>query len=56
MKKSRYSESQIMAILKQAEGGVPVPAADGRTGSAKSRRQHRAGLPHVRLERDMLSL
>lgn len=25
MKKSRYSESQIMAILKQAEGGVPVP-------------------------------
>jgi len=25
MKKSRYSESQIMNILKQAEGGVPVP-------------------------------
>jgi len=25
MKKSRYSESQIMAILKQAEGGVPAP-------------------------------
>ena len=25
MKKSRYSDSQIMAILKQAEGGVPVP-------------------------------
>ena len=25
MKKSRYSESQIRAILKQAEGGVPVP-------------------------------
>ena len=25
MKKSRYSESQIMNILKQAEAGVPVP-------------------------------
>ena len=25
MKKSRYSDSQIMNILKQAEGGVPVP-------------------------------
>ena len=25
MKKSRYSDSQIMAILKQAEAGVPVP-------------------------------
>lgn len=25
MKKSRYSDSQIMAILKHAEGGVPVP-------------------------------
>ena len=25
MKKSRYSDSQIMAILKQAEIGVPVP-------------------------------
>ena len=25
MKKSRYSESQIMNILKQAETGVPVP-------------------------------
>jgi len=24
MKKSRYSESQIMAILKEAESGVPV--------------------------------
>ena len=24
MKKSRYSDSQIMAILKQAESGVPV--------------------------------
>lgn len=25
MKKSRYSDSQILAILKQAEGGTPVP-------------------------------
>ena len=25
MKKSRYSDSQILAILKQAENGVPVP-------------------------------
>ena len=26
MKKSRYSDSQIMAILKQAESGTSVPA------------------------------
>ena len=25
MKKSRFSETQIMTILKQAKGGVPVP-------------------------------
>lgn len=25
MKKSRYSDSQILAILKQAENGTPVP-------------------------------
>lgn len=25
MRKSRYSDSQILAILKQADGGVPVP-------------------------------
>jgi len=25
MKQARYSESQIMTILKQAEAGVPVP-------------------------------
>lgn len=25
MKKSRYTDSQIMGILKQAESGVPVP-------------------------------
>ena len=26
MKTSRYSDSQILAILKQAESGTPVPA------------------------------
>lgn len=26
MKKSRFTESQIFKILKQAEGGAPVPA------------------------------
>lgn len=25
MKKSRFTDSQILAILKQAEGGAPVP-------------------------------
>jgi putative transposase len=25
MKKSRFTDSQILSILKQAEGGVPVP-------------------------------
>ena len=25
MKKSRYSDSQILAILKQAESGMPIP-------------------------------
>ena len=25
MKKSRYSDSQIMAILRQADAGTPVP-------------------------------
>ena len=25
MKKSRFTDSQIMAILKQAEAGIPVP-------------------------------
>jgi len=25
MKKSKFSDSQIMAILKQAEGGILVP-------------------------------
>jgi putative transposase len=26
MKKSRFSDSQIVGILKQAEGGIPVPS------------------------------
>lgn len=26
MKKSRFTDSQIIAVLKQAEGGAPVPA------------------------------
>ena len=26
MKKSRYSDSQILAILQQAEAGTPIPA------------------------------
>ncbi len=25
MKRSRFTDSQIMAVLKQAEGGTPVP-------------------------------
>ena len=25
MKRSRFSDSQILSILKQAEGGIPVP-------------------------------
>ena len=28
MKTSRYTEAQIIAILRQAEGGVPVPSAE----------------------------
>jgi hypothetical protein len=27
MKKSRFTEAQIMGVLRQAEGGMPVPGA-----------------------------
>jgi putative transposase len=30
MKTSRFSEPQILAILRQAEGGVPVPDPTGK--------------------------
>jgi len=36
MKHSRYSDSQIMAILKQAESGVPVPELCREHGMAAS--------------------
>lgn len=29
MKKSRFTDSQILAILKQAESGIPVPRIGG---------------------------
>lgn len=29
MKKSRFTDSQILTILKQAEAGTPVPAPGG---------------------------
>ena len=32
MKKSRYSDSQILSILKQAQGGTPVPQLCGEHG------------------------
>ena len=32
MKKSRFSEAQIMAVLRQAEGGLPVPELCGEHG------------------------
>lgn len=31
MNKSRYSDSQILSILKQAETGTPVPVLAGNT-------------------------
>ncbi len=37
MKKSRFSETQIMAILNQAEGGVPVPELCREHGMSNAR-------------------
>lgn len=33
MKKSRFTEAQIMAVLRQAEGGVPYLSFAGSTAS-----------------------
>ena len=35
MKKSRFDETQVMAILKQTEGGVPVPELCREHGMSK---------------------
>ena len=32
MKKPRFSDNQIIAILKEAEAGVPVPDLGSKTG------------------------
>ena len=37
MKTSRFTDSQIIAILKQAEGGSPVPHFAGNTASVLPR-------------------
>ena len=37
MKTSRYTEAQILAILRQAEGGVPVAELRGGSGNLNSR-------------------
>jgi putative transposase len=38
MKKSRFTDSQIVAVLKQAEGGAPVPALCREHGISSGRR------------------
>jgi len=37
MKHSRYSDSQIMGILKQAESGVPIPELCREHGMSRAR-------------------
>jgi len=37
MKKSRYSDSQIISILKQAEAGTPVPELCREHGMSNAR-------------------
>jgi putative transposase len=69
MKQSKYSEPQILAILRQAEGGLPAAQLyrehgmstastprDGRDGGDEAGCQHCAGLPDIWGERHMLSL
>lgn len=36
MKKSRFSDSQILAVLKQAESGIPVPELCREHGSSSA--------------------
>jgi len=36
MKKAQFTDSQILAILKQAEGGVPIPELCREHGMAQS--------------------
>ncbi len=54
MRKSRFSESQIVGILKDADGGVPVADSPPEVrGQPQPRRSARRGGPVVRgAERD----
>jgi putative transposase len=45
MKKSRFSDSQIMAILKQAESGVPVPELCREHGMSSAERSGQKDTP-----------
>jgi hypothetical protein len=44
MKTSRFSEPQILAILRQAEGGVPVPELPGQSSSTMAAKRSRRTL------------